>query len=280
MSELALSSDKATIIIAAYNESKNIQKTLSHLLTEAVDSYQILVVCNGCTDDTENLVRSFKNVHCHSLQQASKALAIQYAESLNPGFPRLYLDADIELSSLDARTLFDAANKHLQAALIIPSSKLIDKHSSTLVKRFYRHWYQTPYVQQSGYGAGAYLINKAGRKRFGQWPELIADDAFVRHHFNFDEIHIVTSVHTYVLAPKTIWSLINIKTRSKLGNMELKAYLRERPSNKLISIADTTSSFNWFDSTIYAFVNVVALYRAKWHFLLGIKKWHRDNSNR
>jgi glycosyltransferase involved in cell wall biosynthesis len=283
-------STSATIIIAAYNESSVIRQTLARLEeNNLLDQYQILVVCNGCTDNTEEIVRNeFSNVHCHSIPNASKALAIRHAESLNPGFPRLYLDADIILSAEGAASLIALIRDQESAALLIPSSKILTSSSSTAVQRFYRYWYSTRHVQDSGYGAGTYLLNQQGRARFGRWPDLVADDAFIRSQFSFDEIRLEKSINVDVKAPKNLCSLIKVKTRSKFGNIELKAYLengqtenRNHKTNKdprpLLSTGD---SANGCDRIAYILVNLVALGMAKWQLVNGKKKWLRDNSNR
>lgn len=294
MNDQSLLSTSATIIIAAYNESSVIRQTLARLGENNLpDQYQILVVCNGCTDNTEEIVRNeFRNVHCLSLAKASKALAIRHAESLNPGFPRLYLDADIILSAEDAVSLIALLRDQESAALLIPSSKILTSSSSTSVQRFYRYWYSTRHVQDSGYGAGTYLLNQQGRGRFGSWPDLVADDAFIRSQFSFDEIRLEKSINVEVKAPKNLWSLIKVKTRSKFGNIELKAYLEDRQTDSrnhktnhrtkkdprpLLSSGD---SANWCDQITYILVNLVALGMAKWQLVNGKKKWLRDNSNR
>lgn len=284
------SSTKATIIIAAYNEASVIRETLQQLhRAHAPSSYQILVICNGCTDDTEKIIHDeFQNVLCHSLKKSSKALAIRHAESLNPGFPRLYLDADINLSAADADRFISKARDHELEALLIPSSKVTTTQCSTMVKAFYRAWYNTPHVQTFGYGAGAYLINQAGRDRFGLWPELVADDAFIRSQFRTEETHLIQSIKVGVKAPKTLWSLIKVKARSKFGNLELKAYSKHirvnDENNETTRIANTKSSaiapLQPGDKLIYLMINLIALSLAKWQFIRGKNRWFRDNSNR
>ena len=285
-----LSSTKATIIIAAYNEASVIRNTLQRLTkADALSSYQILVVCNGCTDNTAQIIRdNFPKVHCHSLAVASKALAIRHAESLKPGFPRMYLDADIELSAEHAASLIAKAGAQRSAALLIPCSIVATTSCSTWVKAFYRAWYNTPHVQAAGYGCGSYLLNQAGRERFGDWPELVADDAFVRSQFATDEVHIVRTVTVGVKAPKSLWSLIKVKARSKFGNLQLKDYAKhngiEHNHGKAKTELNTTSAsmpvLHCGDTIIYLMINLIALCLAKWQFLTDTNRWHRDNSNR
>ncbi len=299
MSSNSVDSSKPCIIIAAYNEASVIKDTLASLHTNgAINHYQLLVVCNGCTDETDSVIRThFPHVLRFNLTHPSKALAIRYAESLNPGFPRIYLDADITLTALNAHTLIELAKSQKQPCLLIPSSDLISTHSTALVKSYYRTWYKTPHVQQSGFGAGTYVINKIGRDGFGEWPELIADDAFVRLQFASDHVNVTQKAKVAVKAPKTLWSLIKVKSRSKLGNLELNAYMSQNSSQQLESnsvnkppqrIANsgvseqsvTSISYKWYDKGVYLTINLVALMMAKWQFLTGYRTWQRDESNR
>jgi len=291
-----LNSTKASIIIAAYNEASVIGDTLSQLCTPAgLATYQIIVVCNGCSDGTDKVVLgSFPEVHCHTLAKASKANAIRYAEALEPGFPRLYLDADIKLSAENASALLSRSQQQGRACLMIPTSKVATSGCANTVKSFYRAWYNTAHVQQSGYGAGAYTLNQKARSRFQQWPDLIADDAFVRTHFSPDETLVARDIDVSVKAPKTLWSLIKVKSRSKLGNLQLKAYAQDhvnhtssrdlksdrrnphRPGQHRLS----TTPQKWYDIWVYIVVNILALSLAKWAFFRGEQTWYRDNSNR
>jgi len=280
-----LSSTKATIIIAAYNEESVISKTLQALTSEdESDPYQILVICNGCTDKTHQIIKkNFKNVHCHSITKASKSLAIRYAEALKPGFPRIYLDADIKLKAQDATYLFKLASQQQSAALVVPASKLNTHQSSTLVKSFYRAWYKTSHIKESGYAAGIYLINELGRKRFGEWPELTADDTFARKQFAKHEIHIDDSISVEVRAPKSIWSLIKIKSRSKFGNLELQSHeninFNKTHQPTKYSLRQQLRTMKWYDAISYVTINFIALCIAKWQFNRGSKLWLRDTSN-
>ena len=216
-------------------------------------------------------------------------MAIRYAESLNPGFPRLYLDADVHLSAKDADRLISIIGDKDTATLMIPSSTIVTANSTALVKSFYRYWYTTPYVKRSGYGAGTYLLNALARRRFNIWPELVADDAFIRSQFSFNEIHLETSIKVKVKAPRTLWSLLKVKTRSKIGNLELNAYFKSNPqprdksqavSNGPNTISTNTDSLSLYDCILYQLLNAAALGLAKWQFMIGKKIWHRDNSNR
>jgi len=284
----AVSASKPTIIIAAFNEANVIGRTIEQLRDSVSESFQVIVVCNGCTDNTEAILRNeYPDIHCLSMETASKALAIRLAESLSPGFPRVYLDADIVLPGKQALALIDYARQRDKPGLIVPRSVIDSKASSSMVQRYYRAWYRTPHVQLLGYGAGVYVVNEAARQRFGVWPDLIADDAFIRSQFEPSEIEVVDFCDVTVMAPKSLWWLIKVKTRSKLGNLQLRALslttsgLSGNNRGAIdLSVAETFRRIPWSDRFSYGLVNAVALLMAKWNFYWGKTKWQRDDSNR
>src|SRR5437899_623595 len=93
-----------SIIIPAHNEAGVIEATLGSLLGCHLDRpMQIIVVANGCGDDTATRARAF----AQSSQGAIEVLEIPIGgkiNALNAGdraakyFPRAFLDADIQLS--------------------------------------------------------------------------------------------------------------------------------------------------------------------------------------
>lgn len=276
----SLSINKPTIIIAAHNEEKLISDTLLSLGSGESALFQIVVVCNGCNDKTVHIIETqFPKVHCQTLDIASKALAIRHAETLNIGFPRLYLDADIRLAQQQAQDMFEQAQSHTQASLFIPQSVSNTKTSSWLVKTYYQAWYTTGYVKQLGFGSGAYMLNKAARERFGLWPNIISDDGYLRTQFSHNEIIILKSVCVEVRAPKTLSSLIKIKTRSKFGNVELKK-TQSVNTAKENQQELTHDPMPFMHKVVYSVVNIAALLNAYWNIVTGSSTWHRDDSNR
>ena len=75
--------DELSLIIPAHNEEKRILKTLrsySEILPKKYKDYEIIVVCNGCSDDTFNVVReSHKNnekLKLINIEKAGKGNAV------------------------------------------------------------------------------------------------------------------------------------------------------------------------------------------------------------
>lgn len=87
-----------SIIIPAYNEENYIRKTLHSLKNQICQDYEVIVVANGCTDKTEEIVKKRKNVHILSLPKPNVSVA-RNAGALNAnGKILVFLDADTQLA--------------------------------------------------------------------------------------------------------------------------------------------------------------------------------------
>lgn len=287
--KLSLNTQLPVIIIPAHNEAKSIVATLDLIHEDQRVCFNVVVVCNGCIDNTADIVRNrYPKVRCEELQTASKALAIRHAESLGLGFPRLYLDADICISAKSIQALFDAAREHADECLVVPVSRLNIDLSTYWVRAYYRIWYQSPRVISQGFGAGAYVLNKAARLRFDDWPELIADDSFVRLLFSSEEIIIVDGAVAIAKAPKYFPELIKVKARVKYGNYELNKYSRDNPGvlcsktlpSKRLAWLCTLAVKNFLPVCVYIYANIIAQVGAKKMIKYNTFDWLRDESNR
>ena len=88
-----------SVIIPAHNEENYIKKTLHSLKQQTYQNYETIVVANGCTDQTEELVkkRAHEKLRLLSLPRANVSVA-RNAGALNAkGQILFFLDADTAL---------------------------------------------------------------------------------------------------------------------------------------------------------------------------------------
>ncbi len=111
--------------------------------------------------------------------------------------------------------------------------------SSLCVRAYYRIWEQLPYVRAGMIGVGVYALSEEGRGRFEEFPEIIADDGYVRMLFSSSERIHVEDAPVRVYAPAGVSDLTRIKTRSRLGRYQLAAALprprRARADDQVLS---------------------------------------------
>ncbi len=85
-----------SIIIPAYNEEKYLRKTLHSLKNQTFQNFETIIVTNGCTDKTEEIVKKKVNERFRhlSLSRANVSVA-RNAGALNAnGKTLVFLDAD------------------------------------------------------------------------------------------------------------------------------------------------------------------------------------------
>jgi glycosyltransferase involved in cell wall biosynthesis len=218
----------ASIIIPAHNEENVIKRCLTHF-HEGVHNqeYEVIIVCNGCTDNTANLVREMNGkIKVIETEVASKIHALNLGDKHASFHPRIYLDADVEITHRDLKKVIKTLNsgEYLAAA---PKPNFVYNQASFLVSRFYKVWSNVPYFDNGMLGCGFYGLTEEGRKRFSHFPDIIADDEYIRLQYNGDERVTVKDASFNVFSPKTLSGLVKIKTRSHYGNKQLQALYPE-----------------------------------------------------
>lgn len=276
-----------SIVIPAHNEARNIQATLSGLLP-GIESgeFEVVVVCNGCTDRTAAVVREVSGrIDCVEVETPSKTHALNVGDSRAHCFPRIYMDADIRMVHTDLLALAGALGDGKKLA-VSPRMQMDLSRSSWAVRAYYEIWSQLPYCQEGLIGAGTYALSEAGRARFGEFPDIIADDGYVRLQFTSEERGAVEGVFSIVTAPSHLAGLIKIKTRSRLGEYQLKALFPElyENDNKNYAGAMTGFFFSWRGipkAVMYLLINVYTRLRARIQLKrAGRLEWERDESSR
>ena len=104
-----------SIIIPAFNEERYIEKTIESVLNNNYSNFEIIVVCNGCTDKTEQAVKrfkKFKNVKLSILKHKDASTARNKGVQLAKGNLLIFLDADINISKNSIQIITDILVKH------------------------------------------------------------------------------------------------------------------------------------------------------------------------
>lgn len=277
----------ATVIIPAHNESGVIEACLDSII-EQPEVDHIIVACNGCTDDTADIVREkYPEIHCLDISTPSKVNALNEAEAfareLGITFPIYYIDADTKLSE----NCVSGVNQYLKTTttLLAAPTPIIDtSHSSWIVQTYYKVWVNLPYIKEGVIATCSYIITEEGRERFDKFPEVINDDGFIRCNFWNREISNVPATEIYIRAPKDIYSLIKIKTRARLGNMQLQAtgqckIVEKKQYGSVMK--SRLFSRHWFSTLIYIGIASIIRIRSKKQFKhLKDYRWEKDLSSR
>jgi glycosyltransferase involved in cell wall biosynthesis len=276
-----------SVIIPAHNEGAVIERCLDSLLNS--DSrlvIEVVVVCNGCQDDTAERARRFGDrVTVIETDFPSKWNALNLGDDSASGFPRIYLDADVELGPGALQSLVAVLSTD-EPRVAVPRVEFVLAECSAAVRSFFRVWTSLPYTAAGHGGGGIYAVSRTGRERFDRFPALTADDGFVQRHFRGDERVCLQDCWVRVAPPVALRQLMAIKTRSHFGTLELESRfpsLQSEPSASHVPglLRMALNPLNWPALAVYGYVKVVSRARARKRWRSGDHtRWERDESSR
>jgi len=243
-----------SIIIPAHNEGCRIGTHLS-LLTKDLrrDEFEIIVVANGCTDNTAAAAKAVPGVHVVELAVAGKAAALRAGDEVASRLARVYLDADVPLTSSGARALAKAVSQYGMLAAT-GRRRIVTRGSSLMVRAYYAVNSRLPVYDHSLFGRGVVALGPLGRARFDEFPEVIADDLFLDSLFEPHEKCQVDEVVTTIAAPRGTIALIRRIARVRAGN---RALARSRPPHRTSWLRHVVLPRPWLWPAAVCYVAVI-----------------------
>ena len=126
-----------SVVIPAHNEEAVIGRLLTSLRDRSADD-EIIVVCDGCSDSTAEVARSFAGVDVIENARGGKPVALNTGDSRATRFPRFFVDADIVVTATALHEVADLMTEGIEAGA--PRCEVDLRRSSWTVRRFYDIW--------------------------------------------------------------------------------------------------------------------------------------------
>ena len=210
----------ASIVIPAHNEEASIARLLE-LLVAGTQSpqFEVIVVCNGCSDRTAEIAHGF-GVQVAELAEPSKAAALAHGDSLAHYYPRLYVDADVELDAPAVHALC-AALDGSGALAASPRREIALDEASRLVRAYYSVWSRLPQVRVGLFGRGVVVVSASGHERIRALPAVMSDDLAMSEAFALSERAVVADAVVVIRPPRTLRDLVRRRIRVATGNTQL-----------------------------------------------------------
>jgi hypothetical protein len=276
-----------TIVIPAHNESRVIGRLLEQLLPGTQPTgLNVLVVANGCTDDTAEIAASFgPRVQVLTIPVASKYAALVAADRGAADFPRIYVDADVEIRAQDVRELV-AALEQPGVLAAAPERVLVLSGRPWPVRWFYDVWLRLPEARRGLWGRGVIAVGAAGQQRIARLPPLIGDDLAASLVFAPHERRIVTTAHAVVHPPRTLADLLRRRIRVATGVTQIEQAPGAPPSTARTRPADLAAIIRGNPRlapkvALFLAVGVAARASSRRYVARGdYTTWHRDESSR
>ncbi|MCP4435784.1 MAG: glycosyltransferase family 2 protein [Actinomycetia bacterium] len=282
----------ASLVIPAHNESTVLSRTLDGVLAQdVVAPLDVIVVPNGCSDDTAAVAAHFVErareqgweLRVSELSEGSKTAALNHGDSLAHSDTRIYMDADVSISANTVSAVLDALDRegiHFAAPAMVPVPP-----ESPLVRAYIDVWSQMPYVKQGGPGRGLYAVSPEGRSRWTEFPHITADDTFVRLHFDRSEALIAEEAEVEVRFASSISELIAVRGRKFRGLDELRARYpslmeQDEPRGRVAVRTIVDNPELWLRAPVFIAVYALGKLQLRRARRRGDDSWARADSSR
>lgn len=278
-----------SVVVPAHNEGAGIRRLLDALVaTEAIHAglgrVEVIVVCNGCTDDTAEIARGYGgDVRVIEMEEPSKAAAMVVGDEAAVMPYRAYVDADIVIGRASLGALLDALNG--EVGVTAPARQLSMRGASLGVRWYYDVWMRLPSVASGVFGRGVVVMSPQGNARVRALPRVMSDDLAASEAFLPTERRVLDNVQAVIEVPRTMSDLVLRRIRIATGNAQLDGLglrtneARTRPAD-LIRIAVAGPKMPG-KVAVFLAVTAVARIRARGRIRGGdFTTWLRDGSSR
>jgi hypothetical protein len=213
------------VIIPAHNEASVIGRLLAQLAPpaaapsgrERLPGLDVIVVANGCTDNTAEVAAAYgPPVRVLSIPEPSKRAALLAGDAAATDFPRIYVDADVEVGVEDIAALVEALG---QPGILAagPQRVLPMGDRPWPVRWYYDIWTRLPEVRGGLFGRGVIALSEAGHSRVASLPPLQADDLASSLAFEPDERVVASDARAVIQVPRTTADLLRRRIRVATG---------------------------------------------------------------
>lgn len=218
-----------SVLIPAHDEADWLPVCLDALcLSEPVAGpVEVIVIANGCSDNTAELARRAApafdargwTLRVLELAQGGKLGAWNAGEAAAREEVLVYLDADVLVSPPLLAQLADAlAEGAPRYASGVPH---VTTSGNWVTRHYTRFWQTTGFMTHGVPGFGIFAMNRSGRARWSEWPDIISDDTFARLSFRPQERIAVPATYAWPMI-EGFAPLVRVRRRQDVGVAEVE----------------------------------------------------------
>jgi glycosyltransferase involved in cell wall biosynthesis len=223
-------STACSILIPAHNEAGYIEPCLEALLASDATgaAVEVIVMANGCSDGTVGIARGYAQQFAAKgwpltvldLAQGGKMGALNAGDRIALHGARIYVDADVVVSPALIAQL--AAVLDVAQVRYASGSPVVRAQGSAFTRKYARFWAGLPFCTHGTPGFGVFAVNAQARRRWGNFPDIISDDTFVRLSFAPSERFRVAAPYDWPMI-EGMAPLVRVRRRQDIGVAEVKS---------------------------------------------------------
>ncbi len=190
-----------SIVIPLYNQENYIEECVKSALNQNFDgNYEIIVVNDGSTDKSEDILKKFKDIDFEKLkiyknQNGGLAYSRNFGNSKAKGKYIIYLDADDKLHS-DALKNFYKINKEYDADVILAPYYSIREHRGDIKEYFPLKKFK----DKKGYINVKNTNGEILKTNFEAWGKAYKKDYILKKNIESPIIHLAEDVPLFYKA--------------------------------------------------------------------------------
>ncbi|NNE52955.1 MAG: glycosyltransferase family 2 protein [Sulfitobacter sp.] len=227
-----------SILIPAHNEADYLPTCLDAVFAsqDVIGPVEVIIIANGCTDNTVEIAQDYARVadwkgwtlKVLEMFDGNKLEAWNAGEARATGNALVYLDADVIVS----RSLINNLEKAVEtiAPRYASGQPKVTVDGDWVTRHYTRFWKTTPFMTNGVPGFGVFAMNRKGRARWGDWPDIISDDTFARLHFRPHERIPVPATYDWPMI-EGFRRLVQVRRRQDAGVAEIQSLYPELMEN-------------------------------------------------
>lgn len=271
-----------TVIVPAREEAAVLTRT-APALARALHGHdsQVVYVLNGRPDGGAEVIRAAfgKAATVIETERPGKARALTVGDHAADCSPRFYLDADVTVAPDVFAPLLEALGRG--GAELVAPRLVCGASGGPLARRVAATWLSLPYARDARF-QGLLGLSAVGRARWGDWPDLIADDRFAALMVPAERRCVVPEAVAEMPLPRSLVAWIGVRSRWLRGQRELTRLglmpMREAGHGAALALAAQCPG-RWPDLALYLAVRAAALPICAWSERAGAE-WYRDHTTR
>lgn len=162
---------RVSVLIPAYNQGRYLEETLRCVFGQSLSPFEVVVVDDGSTDDTETVLEPFRNrIRYHRQEHAGIGASRNRCLAMAKGNALAFLDAD-DLwpeKSLELRARVLAENPDVDGVV-----GMVEQFLSPDVSPELRHRFHVPEGATVARLAGATLLRRDAVERVGRFDQSL-----------------------------------------------------------------------------------------------------------